>query len=206
LSARPSESLACWWAGARLLALTAALWVAMGVDARASVSVSVTFEDLLKRASAVAVVVPVDRHGVWEDGRIVTYTHVRIERLVAGRLPGDVWVRTFGGSVGHIGQIVEGEATFGQAEASLVFVHPGGMGGSPGIFGVVEGAQGQFTVVASAGQSPSLAAARGVGALVQPPPGAGRLATEALVGRSLEDAAREIDSAWSHFHSTSEAR
>jgi hypothetical protein len=177
----------------------------MGASARASVSVTVTFDDLLQRASAVAVVVPVDRRGVWEDGRIVTYTHVRIERLVAGRLPGEVWVRTFGGSVGHIGQIVEGEATFGQAEASLVFMRPHAASDSPGIFGVVEGAQGQFTLVTAGGQSPRLAAARGVGALV-PPPGSPRLARDTLVGRSLEDAVREISAQWPHFHSPSEAQ
>jgi hypothetical protein len=189
------------------MALAAALWVTTSVDARATISVTVTYDDLLQRASAVAVVVPVDRRGVWEDGRIVTYTHVRVERLVAGRLPGEVWVRTFGGSVGHIGQLVEGEATFSQAEASLVFLHLHGhrTGGSPGIFGVVEGAQGQFTVVTSGGQLPRLAAARAVADLV-PPPGSPRLARDMLVGRSVEDAVREISAAWPHFHSTSEAQ
>jgi hypothetical protein len=184
------------------MALAAALWLGAGVDARASISVTVTFDDLLQRSIAVAVVVPIDRRGVWEDGRIVTYTHVRVERLVAGRLPGEVWVRTFGGSVGRIGQIVEGEATFNQAEASLLFIHlHGASGGSPGIFGVVEGAQGQFSLVTTGGGLPHLAAARLVGALV-PPPGSPRLARDELVGRSLEDAVREINAAWPHFHST----
>lgn len=187
------------------MALTAALWLATGVDARASISVTVTFDDLVRRASAAAVVVPVDRRGVWEDGRIVTYTHVRVERLVAGRLPEEVWVRTFGGSVGHVGQLVEGEATFAQAEPSLVFLHLHVTGGgSPEMFGVVEGAQGQFMLVTNGGQLPRLAPARSVGALV-PPPGSPRLARDALVDRSLEDAVREIHAAWTHFHSTSEA-
>lgn len=206
MSARASDAPARWRAAARLLALAAAVWVVTVADARASVSVTLIFDDLLQRASAVAVVVPVDRRGVWEDGRIVTYTHVRIERLVAGRLPSEVWVRTFGGSVGHIGQIVEGEATFAGADASLVFLHPHGEGSAPWVFGVVEGAQGQFALVTTEGQGSRLAAAQGVGALVLPPPGAGKAARDVLIGRSLEDAARETNAAWSHFHSTSEAR
>jgi hypothetical protein len=205
LFAGASEAVSSFTAAARRMALAMAVLAATASDARASVSVTVTFDDLVRRASAVAVVVPVDQRAVWEDGRIVTYTRVRVERLVAGRLLGEVWLRTFGGAVGHIAQLVEGEATFAGAGASLLFVHPHGEGSSSGIFGVVEGAQGQFALVTSGGEHPRLAAARGVGGLV-PPPGAPRLARDVLIGRSLEDAAREIGAAWSQFHATHEER
>jgi hypothetical protein len=186
------------------LALVVVSLLALGAQARASVSVSVTFDDLLRRASAVAVVVPEEQRSVWEDGRIVSYTHVRVGRLMAGRLSGEVWVRTFGGVVGGIAQLVEGEATFTQGGASLVFLHPRGEAGSPGIFAVVEGAQGQFGLETGDGQQ-RLTEARGVGALL-PPPGAPRLARDMLLGRSLEDAARQIGAAWLQFHSKGEAR
>lgn len=188
----------------RFLGLVAVSLLALCAEARASVSVSVTFDDLLRRASAVAVVVPIEQRSVWEDNRIVTYTRVRVGPLVVGRLPGEVWVRTFGGAVGEIAQLVEGEATFTQGGASLVFLHPRGEAGSPGIFAVVEGAQGQFGLETSDGQQ-RLTEARGVGALL-PPPGTPRLARDMLIGRSLEDATRQIGAAWWQFHSKGEAR
>jgi hypothetical protein len=75
-------------------------------DAEASVSVTVLFDELVQKASAAAVVTRAEQRGLWEDGRIVTYTRVHVDRLVAGQLAGDVWVRTLGGRSGT-GQIVE---------------------------------------------------------------------------------------------------
>jgi hypothetical protein len=178
-----------------VLALTVLL---ASPEARASVSVSVAFDDLVQRASAAAVVVPVEQRSVWEDGRIATYTRARVERLVAGRLPREIWVRTLGGAVGRIAQLVEGEATFASGEASLVFVHPHDDGAATGTFGVVEGAQGQFPVVVSGG-GPRLAASKSGGALL-PPPATTRPAREVLVDQSLEDAARSIGAAWGRAH------
>jgi Matrixin len=167
-------------------------------SAQASVSVSIGFEDLLKRASAAVVVVPIEQSSVWEAGRIATYTHLRVERLLAGQLPSEVWVRTLGGGVGRIGQIVEGEASFSVGITSLVFVHPRG----DGTLGVVEGAQGQFPLVTTQGVL-RLTASRG-GALL-PPPVAMRLARDELVDRSLEDAAGAIRQWWPQEHAASGA-
>jgi hypothetical protein len=170
------------------------------VDARASVSVTVLFDDLIHKASAVAVVTPVEQRALWEDHRIVTYTRAHVERSIAGRLEREVWIRTLGGFVGNLEQIVEGQATFSIGSRSLVFIHPhlDPVNHTPtGAWGVVEGAQGQFPIVVRAGQAqPRLAVSQNVGALV-PSPSGGRLAREALNDRALDDASNEIATVWS---------
>jgi hypothetical protein len=178
-------------------------------DAVASVSVTVLFDELVQKASAAAVVTRAEQRGLWEDGRIVTYTRVHVDRLVAGQLAGDVWVRTLGGAVGGIGQIVEGEATFPPGRPSLVFLRPhlAPVSRAPtGAFAAVEGAQGEFPIATGEEQPPRLTLARDIGALVPPAPGrtptAGpaRLARDVLRDRPLEDAAREIAAAWPRMH------
>jgi hypothetical protein len=166
------------------------------------VSIPVTFDDLVGRASAVAVVIPIEQRAVWEDGRIATYTRVRIDRSVAGRLVGEISVRTEGGAVGHIGQIVEGEAVFTMGRTSLVFLHPQSNGGS-GAFGVVEGAQGQFSIAIDAHQTPRLAISPSLGGLV-PPASASPLARDVLVDVALGDATKTIATAWTRRHPASQ--
>ena len=78
------------------------------------------FDELVQRASAVAVVTPIEERAVVEDGRIVTYTHVRVDRRVAGAIAEDFWVRALGGAVGRIGQIVEGQPGLLPLEQALV--------------------------------------------------------------------------------------
>lgn len=172
-------------------------------DARASVSIVVELGDLVKRSSAVAVVTPNEQHALWEDDRIVTYTKARVDRLIAGRLAADVWIRTLGGRVGNIGQLLEGQATFALGSPSLVFLHPHldpHTHAFSGAFGVVEGAQGQFPVSREGGQ-PRLTIAENVGALVPPVSGnVVRPAREALRDRAVDDAAHEIAATWARAH------
>jgi hypothetical protein len=177
----------------------AATLTAASLDAAASVSVPVTFEDLVRRAIAAAVVMPIDRHAGWENGRIATYTHLRVERLVAGALPGDVWARTEGGAVGSIGQLVEGEATFPKGVESLVFLREHTEPVGAGTFGVVEGAQGQFPIETHDGAPPTLGVPASMAGLV-PPPSAAPLARDTLAHHSIEDAARAIATLWPRFH------
>jgi hypothetical protein len=185
-------------------------------DAAASVSATVLFEQLVQESSAVAVVVPTERRVVWEGDRIVTYTHARIDRLVAGQLARDVWVRTLGGSVGDIAQIVEGQAVFPLGRPSLVFlrVHLDlTTRQATDSFVVAERGQGQFPVETSTGKGPRLTLGADLGALLSPPPDAGnghapssihdlRFARDVLKDRPLEDAAREIATAWARTHET----
>lgn len=123
-----------------------ALAVFVPTDAHASVSIAVGYDALVKDADAVGVVTPVDSKTVWEDGRIVTYTHVKVEQGVAGDLGtgADGWVRTLGGVVGKIGQLVDGEPVFTANKSSLVFLRK--FKGT-GTWEVSARAQGQYPIV-----------------------------------------------------------
>jgi len=179
-----------------------------GSEARASVSIALSFEDLLQRSSAVAVVTPTEQRSLWEGDSIATYTHVRIDRIVSGELAGEVWVMTRGGRVGDIGQLVEGEATFVVGHPVLVFLRPhvDSLTRAPtNALSVVERAQGHFPIEPDPQGRPRLALARDLGTLVSPsgarpsadaPP----LARDVLSGRTLDDAARTIASAWAKTH------
>jgi hypothetical protein len=114
-------------------------------------------------------------------------------------------VRTLGGAVGDIGQIVEGEAQLAAGQSSLVFFRPhlDPITRRPmGSFAVAEGAQGQFPVVAPAGGKAHLEVARDLGALYPPSEAQRRrspaapIARDALCERPLEEALRAIAEAW----------
>lgn len=158
-----------WILGATLAGASALAIVAAG-PARASVSLRVTWDALLHDSTAAVVVAPEEERGVWESGRIYTYSRLRVDRSVAGdsAAGADVWVRTMGGVVGTIGQRVEGEAVFTTGEASLVFLHPG----PAGVYVVTSRGQGQFPVVPDANPKapPHLVQSSAMGALVAPHP------------------------------------
>lgn len=115
-------------------------------DAHASVSIAVAYDALVKDADAVGVATPVETKSVWEDGRIYTYTRVKIDQGVAGALTtgNDGWVRTMGGVVGKIGQMVDGEPVFTSGKPTLVFLRKFKDGGT---WEVSARAQGQYPIV-----------------------------------------------------------
>ncbi|HRG98689.1 MAG TPA: hypothetical protein PLR99_20700 [Polyangiaceae bacterium] len=212
---------------APLLALSLALAATVSVPpaARASVSFAVAYDDMVSDSDAVAVVTALEHQSVWEDNRIVTYTHLRVEEGIAGSLAtgAETWVRTLGGSVGKIGQQVGGEPVFVTGKSSLIFARAT----KPGTFSVVARAQGQFPVLvdpatkrrsvmknancgllvprveptsssASTAPAPAGVAPR---ALAPATVGAARVvAVDALHGRSLEDVARDISTQWKRLH------
>jgi hypothetical protein len=192
---------------AALLAISSpvGLGVLAGATASASVSIAVTWDGLLHDSTAAAVITPTtEARSVWEAGRIYTYTHVHVDRAVAGDLKDgdDAWVRTMGGIVGRVGQIVEGEAVLAPGRPSLLFLRPG----DAGTLEVTARGQGQFPLVADSDASKPLRVMRSntAGALLQPhlvgPLVMPRLAAETLHGRSIDDAARDIVAAWSRAH------
>jgi hypothetical protein len=114
-------------------------------EAHASVSFAVGYDALVSDSDAVAIVTPMESRSVWEDNRIVTYTHIKVEEGVAGALGtgSETWVRTLGGAVGKIGQLVDGEPVFVMGKSTLVFARAL----KPGTFQIVARAQGQYPVV-----------------------------------------------------------
>jgi hypothetical protein len=196
----------------RLRSLALALAVAAGAPAigalvstpsLASVSIAVSWEGLLQESTAVAIATPFESKAVWENGRIYTYTHVRVDRAIAGELAqgAEAWVRTMGGIVGDTGQSVEGEAILGMNQSSLLFLHAG----PASSFAVTARGQGQFPMVkASDPTQPAHVVRNGaVGLLMERHDTAGvpaRLAGDVLHGLSIDDAARQVTSAWSRTH------
>jgi hypothetical protein len=124
-------------------------------DAQAAVSIAVLFDDLVARADGAAIVSPVESYSVWEDKRIVTYTRVKVDKVIAGIGGDDLWVKTLGGVVEKLGQSVSGEPVFQVGRPSVLFVKRVdttklGKAAVGNNVMVVERGQGQYTVVKDA--------------------------------------------------------
>jgi hypothetical protein len=195
-----------------LLALVAAAAVVGVRDAGASTSIAIPFESLVQRSTAAVIGTPLTQTSTMEDGRIVTYSDVHIDTSVAGDPPtDDVWIRTLGGTLGHIGQTVEGEAELTVGHPCLLFLRPAVTLHSatpgdapvplPGVWSVTERAQGQFPVVRHADGVLRLVRSFGVdGAL--PPFGRPQalLAMDALHDVKVADATALVSKTWSQVH------
>jgi hypothetical protein len=171
------------------------------IPARASVSIAVTWDGLLRESTLAVLGTAGESHGVWENGRIYTYTRVRFDRGVAGAAASgsDGWVRTMGGVVDQIGQLVEGEATFAPGRSSLLFLHPG----PAGTYEVTARAQGQFPVQNDdPKQPPRLIRGSGLGALVlrNQATASPRLAADVVHGRLVDDVVRDVVADWDRTH------
>jgi hypothetical protein len=199
--------------GTRTVSRTAALFIALAAppigllvpaNAPASVSIAATFDGLLSASTTAAVVSTIESRAVWEDGRIYTYTHVRVERPIAGELGtgAEAWVRTMGGIVGKVGQIVEGEAAFIPGDRSVLFLRPGPIGA----YVVTDRGQGQFPVVTDEHQTAHVVRSHSAGMLLPPRrvlttgTPTPRLAADVLHDRSVDDVVQEIAAAWVVAH------
>jgi hypothetical protein len=117
--------------------------------AGASVALALSLNELVQKSRYALVGTPVDTFGRWETvghaSRIVTYTLVRAEYSVDGRPPGtsELMVRTLGGRVGDIGQLVPGEATLRLNETATLFLEDL----SPDLFAVTAMSQGHYPLL-----------------------------------------------------------
>lgn len=195
-----------------LASVAAAAALPITTEARASVSIAVTFDGLVRETSLSAVVTPIEQRAAWENGRIYTYTRVSVDRVVAGATSAsgtppqtEAWVRTMGGIVGKIGQVVDGEAVLTIGRPSLLFLHAG----PPGTLEVTARGQGQFPIVVDDKKSTRVIRASNVGALLAARPGsttsttiAPPLAADVIHGRLLDDVARDVATAFKRLHAT----
>jgi len=190
-------------------------------DAAASVSVAVTLEGLLQETTLAVVATPVEGRAVWENNRIYTYTRIRLDRVVAGDAPKagdgngaaqDVWVRTMGGIVGKIGQIVDGEPVLTPGRSCLLFLHPGPVGS----YEVTARAQGQYPVIVDERGQSIIIKSSAVGTVLQPhaarlarahtvlgavgPVPLPMMAADAIHNRPLEEALRDVAAAYKRVH------
>jgi hypothetical protein len=138
-------------------------------SASASTFVELSVAELVSKSTLVVAGTPLDSRSLWEDSdgargrRIVTYTRVRVDRLIDGKVSGEVWVRTLGGAVDDIGQHVDGEAVLPAEKPSLLFLRAL----PDGTHAVVGMAQGNYPLETPAdGSAPRLMAPRGIGRLL----------------------------------------
>lgn len=183
--------------------------------AEASVSLAARFDQLVERSHAAVMATPMEQKSIWEEGKIFTYTRVKIDDAAAGELPtgSEAWVVTRGGMVGDIGQQVDGEAVFRVGVPTLVFLARDLT--AKGVFVVTSRAQGQWQVMLNDQKAKVLRASVGGGMNLQAetvlhkeltprelarPVAMRRLATEVLKDRPLAEAMRDIANAWSVCH------
>ncbi len=159
-------------------------WLDSG-SARASLIDAISVSDLFRQSEQALLVVPGQAESHWEtlggSRRIVTDTELIVKDVAKGNgAPGQVLlVRTLGGTVGEIAQLVPGEATVGGSGEAFLFLD--------------EDDQGQNWVTGMAqGHYPVLRSKTGEGRL-QPSPGLHgvrhpeKSAVRQLVGRTLTE-------------------
>jgi hypothetical protein len=171
-------------------------------SAVAATLIPLSLDQICQRATVILAGTPQESMSVWEDSagargrRIVTYTRVRVDQVIDGSAPGEVWVRTLGGAVDDIGQRVDGEAILVRDQPGLFFLRRN----ADGPHGVVGMTQGHLRLDATR-VTPGARVFRlpSVARFVAPPVsgGAGALPAglEALEGKTLAQAVRLIRTA-----------
>jgi hypothetical protein len=198
--------------------------------AEASVSIAVSVAGLVQTSTAVALVTAIESKSGYEGQRIFTYTHVLVDRPIAGDIAtgADVWIRSEGGIVEHVGMHVDGEPALAVGKSSLLFLLPAMNGTTPvaGLYEVTARGQGQFPVVIDAptGRARVIRSAT-TGVTLKPKTSAMadtgstnassaaaslsspnvRLAGEALHNREIDDVAQDIAHEWATYHPAAHA-
>lgn len=180
----------------RALAMLAAALLAMLLPhgAGASLARAVTLPQLVARSEQIVVGTPLEAHGRWETigghRRIVTYTRVHVDAAIDGGGQSEILIRTLGGHVGDIGQVVSGEAVLSIGQTALLFVGRS----ADGVPAIAAMAQGHFPLGRDAHGTLRLRPSPRLAELV----GAQHSAVRRLVGRSIPEAEQLIAGARPH--------
>jgi hypothetical protein len=111
-----------------LLAAVGTISGAATRTAQATVARALSLTELVGKSDAVVVGTPTRWSSQWVSlggqRRMVTDTKFKITRHVFGvdTKVTEITVRTLGGRIGDLGQLVHGEATFGRGQSALVFL------------------------------------------------------------------------------------
>ena len=114
--------------------------------AHAGIARGITVKELAEQSGRALFGTPLHAESRWETSggrkRIVTWTRVRVEEALAGSGAAEVMVRTLGGKVGKVGQVVHGEALLIVGEPALLFLAPA----RQGVHNVTELGQGHYPI------------------------------------------------------------
>jgi hypothetical protein len=125
---------------------------AIGQSASATVARSVTLEALVRSSGRISVVTALAAESHFEElgrrRRIVTDTRVRVEETLAKgeAIETELMVRTLGGSVGRLGELVHGQARLALGEPCVAFL----LRGPDGLHYVNGMAQGHYPLTSGA--------------------------------------------------------
>jgi hypothetical protein len=128
------------------------LLLAIAAPASATISEALSLEQLVRTADHVVLATALRSQSQFdEQGRIVTDVELRVEDTMKGPMSSGhiVVVRRFGGYVGDLGMLVEGEPSFLPGSRYLVFAR--GMGDDEHILRAVGMSQGVMPVIAEGG-------------------------------------------------------
>lgn len=135
-----------WLTGLLAASASCALWdISKPAIAFAGAAVPISLTALVARSRHVVVATPRVADSTWEEiggsKRLVTYTRLTIEDALDDRAidETEILVRTLGGRLGPIGQIVHGEAELRRDETAVFFVKPRTDGGTYHITGLSQG-------------------------------------------------------------------
>jgi hypothetical protein len=129
--------------------LAASVHIGHARSASASLARALSLSELVYQSRHALVGTPATPTCQWEtiagSRRIVTYTRVLVEAPLDGRAPAqrELMVRTLGGTVGHIGQVVPGEARLDPGTPSVIFL----VEAASDLFVVTGMAQGHYPLV-----------------------------------------------------------
>ena len=157
---------------------TFAATLACASAARATTARAVSLPDLVRRSVRIARATPLDSFARTEDiggaRHIVTYSRLRIDDSIHGASgDSETLVRTLGGRVADLGEIVHGEAELALNETCLVFLtlDPNGVELVTGM------AQGHYPVAIDRAGTPRLRLSRNLPHLIGAPTSAAVLLT-----------------------------
>ena len=164
---------------------TVAATLAFANSAQATTARAISLPDLVRRSTRIARATTLESFARSEEiggaRHIVTYSRLRLDDSIQG--PGgdsETLVRTLGGRVGDLGEIVHGEAELTLNETSLVFL----MADPNGVELVTAMAQGHYPVAIDRGGVPRLQLSRNMPRLIGTTPSAVSL----LAGKPFPEA------------------
>lgn len=192
----------CSIAALAAIAVTAIPWVTP--PAHGATMLAMSLGDLVTASDTVVVAHTTTRRAQWNHGRIVTVSQVQVDIAVAGwaSTGSTLSVRTLGGVVDDIGQVVPGEASLPVGRPYVLFLRPpprpnANASAAPSDDALVIAGMSQGALPVVTGSDQKLRIGESAVELdVVGRPKDGEVARVALRGRLLDDVLSEIRARW----------